>query len=517
MLEVDDRARTAPTGGAGTTAAPMLAMRGICKAFGRVRTLNSVDLTLGSGEVHALLGENGAGKSTLMKVLFGIVRPDEGTIELGGLGSVQVEGPRHALSLGIGLVSQELSLVPQLDVAQNIFLGQTAGLEIVPRERHRREAADILRTFAPHLRVDTPVSKLGMADRQLVEISRTLARGGRIIAFDEPTSSLTPQERDGLFEVIRGLRDAGKAIIYISHRMEEIRAIADRFTVMRDGRVVASDAMARYTDDQLNELIAGRELSLAMEGRPTRRATATPPLLEVKNLSTARIRNIDLAVHPGEIVGLAGLVGSGRSAILRALFGIDARTDGTVEVSGKPVAIDEPTEAMQAGIALIPEDRRGHAIVPMMSVEQNFGLANQKRFAPWGALRGAARRAEARRYVGELQIRPATIATPIANLSGGNQQKVVIARWLATGARILMFDEPTRGIDVGAKAEIYALLRRLAANGAAVLVVSSELPELLLLSHRIGVVNRGRLTRVLDNSDQLNEDILMRHATAGLS
>ena len=501
--------------GTGRMPPPMLAMRGVSKTFGRARVLNAVDLTLQSGEVHALLGENGAGKSTLMKVLFGIVTPETGVIDIDTLGAVKVESPRHALSLGIGLVSQELSLVPQLDVSQNVFLGQTTGLDIVPRSRHRQEAIEILKSLAPHLQVDTPVSQLGMADRQLVEISRTLARGGRIIAFDEPTSSLTPQERDGLFDVIRGLRGSGKAVIYISHRMDEIRAIADRFTVMRDGSVVATGAMKDYSDAQLNEMIAGRELSLAMEGRPPRLDASEAALLELRCLSTDRIRSVDLAVRPGEIVGLAGLVGSGRSAIMRAVFGVDARTAGELRVGGAPVTIREPRDAMRAGVALIPEDRRGHAIVPMMTVEQNFGLANQQRFAWFGALRGAARRGEARRYVSELQIRPSTIATPIANLSGGNQQKVVVARWLATGARVLMFDEPTRGIDVGAKAEIYALLRRLAATGAAILVVSSELPELLLLSHRIGVVHRGRLTQILDNGAHLNEDILMRHATAG--
>jgi ABC-type sugar transport system ATPase subunit len=494
---------------------PMLAMRGVCKAFGGVRVLNEVDLTVKAREVHALLGENGAGKSTLMKVLFGIFQPDAGTVDIDALGAVKVQDPRHALSLGIGLVSQELSLVPQLDVAENIFLGQTAGLNVIPRGRHREASAEILRSLAPHLRVDTLVSRLGMADRQLVEISRTLARGGRIIAFDEPTSSLTPSERDGLFKVIRDLRIAGKAIIYISHRMEEIRVIADRFTVMRDGQVVASDAMTAYSDAQLNELIAGRELSQAMEGRPSAIGADRAPLLELRNLSTERLININLSVHRGEIVGLAGLVGSGRSAIMRAVFGIDERTGGEILVAGKPAHITGPKDAMAAGIALIPEDRRGHAIVPMMSVEQNFGLANQKRFARLGVLRGSARRAEIRRYVSDLKIRPANIAIPLANLSGGNQQKVVIARWLETGARILLFDEPTRGIDVGAKAEIYALLRRLAANGAAVLVISSELPELLLLSHRIGVVNRGRLLEMLENNDQLNEDILMRYANVG--
>ena len=493
----------------------MLAMRGICKSFGRIGVLKDVDLTLQGGEVHALLGENGAGKSTLMRVLFGIVQPDEGAVELQGLGPVRVESPRHALSLGIGLVSQELSLVPQLDVAQNIYLGQARGMSVVPRRRNREDAAEILRTLAPHLQADTSISTLGMADRQLVEISRTLARGGRIIAFDEPTSSLTPAERDGLFRVIDGLRRAGKAIIYISHRMEEIRAIADRFTVMRDGQVIASDSMQNFTDIKLNELIAGRELSVALEGKPVAMQAEQEPLLELAKLSTARLRDVDLAVRPGEIVGLAGLVGSGRSAIMRAVFGIDRSMGGEIRVAGRQVTLDNPKQAMAAGIALIPEDRRGHAIVPMMSVEQNFGLASDARFSRLGVLRGAARRAEIRRYVAELQIRPANIASPMANLSGGNQQKVVIARWLATGARILMFDEPTRGIDVGAKAEIYALLRRLAADGAAVLVISSELPELLLLSHRIGIVNHGRLTHVLDNGDGVNEDILMRYASLG--
>ncbi|MDQ0395315.1 sugar ABC transporter ATP-binding protein [Labrys monachus] len=494
--------------------APLLRMNAISKAFGRIRVLQDVDLALQGGEVHALLGENGAGKSTLMKILFGIVQPDAGTIEIDGLGSVRPEGPRHALSLGIGLVSQELSLVPQLDVARNIFLGQTPALRLVPRKRHRAAALGILGRLAPHLRADAPVSRLGMADRQLVEISRTLARGGRIIAFDEPTSSLTPAERDALFAVIRSLRRDGKAIIYISHRMDEIRAIADRFTVMRDGRVVASDAIAACTNQQLNELIAGRELSRAMEGRPAPVAARMPAPLELRGLSTARLAGIDLAVRAGEIVGLAGLVGSGRSAILRAVFGLDRRMAGEIRVGGRVAAIESPADAMAAGIALIPEDRRGHAIVPMMSVEQNFGLASQRRFSRFGILRRAARRREIERHVAELQIRPADVSMPLANLSGGNQQKAVIARWLATGARVFMFDEPTRGIDVGAKAEIYALLRRLAGEGAAILVVSSELPELLLLSNRIGIVSGGRLTRIVDNDADLNEEALMRYAGA---
>jgi len=495
----------------------LLEMIGITKAFGRICVLDHVDLALAPGEVHALLGENGAGKSTLMKVMFGIVTPDAGTVALEGIGPVRIEGPRHALALGIGLVSQELSLVPQLNVAQNVFLGQTAAIGLVPRRRHRAAAAGILRRLAPHLDVDTRVSALGMADRQLVEIGRTLARGGRVIAFDEPTSSLTPNERDALFAVIRGLRADGKAIVYISHRMDEIRAIADRSTVLRDGRVVSSAAMADRTDAELNALIAGRELARVMDNRPTPLGPGTAgaagtPLIEVRGLTTARLTGIDLLVRPGEILGLAGLVGSGRSAILRTLFGIDARSGGEIRIDGRQVTIASPSDAMAAGIALIPEDRRGHAVVPMMSIEQNFGLASQRRFSRRGILRGSARQAAVRQQVADLSIRPATIATPLVNLSGGNQQKVVIARWLATGARVLMFDEPTRGIDIGAKAEIYALLRRLAEGGAAILMVSSELPELLLLSHRIGIVSGGRLSRIVDNDHDLTEERLMRHA-----
>ena len=496
-----------------TTPPALLGMSGISKAYGRIRVLDGVDLMLAPGEVHALLGENGAGKSTLMKVMFGIVTPDAGRIDIAGLGPVRVQGPRHALSLGIGLVSQELSLVPQLDVAQNVFLGQTPAAGLVPRRHHRATAGDILRRLAPHVAVDTPVSALGMADRQLVEIARTLARGGRVIAFDEPTSSLTPNERDALFAVIRGLKAEDKAIIYISHRMDEIRAISDHFTVLRDGRVVASGAMATRTDTELNALIAGRELARALDNRPTPLGSApVPPAIATRGLSTARLAGIDLAVRPGEILGLAGLVGSGRSAILRAIFGIDAHTGGEVLVGGAPVALTSPVDAMRAGIALIPEDRRGHAVVPMMSIEQNFGLASQRRFARFGLLRRPARREALARHVADLGIRPATIHTPLGNLSGGNQQKVVIARWLATGARVLMFDEPTRGIDIGAKAEIYALLRKLAQEGAAIILVSSELPELLLLSHRIAVVTRGRLALTLDNDRDLTEERLMRHA-----
>jgi ABC-type sugar transport system ATPase subunit len=492
----------------GESRPPALLMTGMAKSFAGVRALKGVDFSLRGGEVHALLGENGAGKSTLMKIMFGVLQPDEGQIVLDFIGPVRIEGPRDALAMGIGLVSQELSLVPQLDVAQNIFLGQTRGLTLVPRADFRKKAQAILDDLAPHIKTDAPVSALGMADRQLVEISRTLARGGRIIAFDEPTSSLTPAEQESLFAVIRRLKAAGKAIVYISHRMSEIRTIADRVTVLRDGEVVATGPIEDYSESKLNELIAGRELSREMEAdKPA--PVEIAPFLELRNVSTARVRSVGLTVGAGEIVGLSGLVGSGRSAMLRAIFGIDSLTDGEIRIGGKPVHLHKPADAMAAGVALIPEDRRGHALIPMMDIEQNFGLGNYRRFGAMGVVKGSARRQAIRSYVEEMRIRPPTINTLMRNLSGGNQQKVVIARWLATGARVFLFDEPTRGIDVGAKAEIYALLRRLAADGAALLVVSSELPELLLLCHRIAVVSGGRVRTVVNNNARLTEERLM--------
>jgi ABC-type sugar transport system ATPase subunit len=500
--------------GGGNGLPPALTMTGITKSFAGVQALKGVDLALAGGEVHALLGENGAGKSTLMKIMFGIQQPDRGRIELDAVGPVKIDGPRSALAMGIGLVSQELSLVPQLDVAQNIFLGRTRGLGIVPRGAYREEARRIVASLAPHLDVSRPVSDLGMADRQLVEICRTLSRGGRIIAFDEPTSSLTPNERDSLFAVIRQLKESGNSIVYISHRMKEIREICDRVTILRDGLVVATGPIADYSEERLNELIAGRELSRDLRQRHSRRAGAEgKPLLEVRNVSTERVKTIALSIEPGEVFGLVGLVGAGRSAILRAIFGLDPILSGEILVDGQPVRIASPRTAMESGVALIPEDRRGQAIVPMMSVEQNFGLGNHQRFSRLGFLGLQQRREAIEKHVQEMRIRPADIRAEMRNLSGGNQQKVVIARWLATGAHVFLFDEPTRGVDVGAKAEIHALIRGLSDEGVAVLLVSSELPEVLALADRIGVVAGGRLTRVLRSDDALTEETLMKLAS----
>ncbi len=493
---------------------PVLRLGKIEKSFAGVHALKGVDFEVVGGEVHALLGENGAGKSTLMRILFGVWQPDGGEINLLGSGPIQVHGPRHALSLGIGLVSQEPSIVPQLDVAQNIFLGHRSALSLSGRRALQREARRILDTLAPNLSETAIVGSLGMAERQMVEIARALARGGRIIAFDEPTSSLTPSERDNLFDIIRGLKASGKAIIYISHRMKEIHAIADRVTVLRDGEVVASGAITEFSANALNTLIAGRELAQEMERRPEPMDQhAAKDMLKVEGLVTAKLHGVDLDLHNGEILGLAGLVGSGRTELVRAIFGADPITGGHVLIDREPVAFASPQDAITSGVALIPEDRRGQSLVPMMSVEQNFALGNTRSFFRRGILRGKHRRNEMLRYIKDLGIRPARPDVQIRNLSGGNQQKVVIARWLKTGAKVFLFDEPTRGIDVGAKTELHELLRSLAARGAAVLVISSEMPELLTLSHRIAVMRDGKITQVLNNRPGITEEHLMKLAS----
>ena len=493
----------------------LLQLKGIVKAFAGVQALKGVDFDLRAGEVHALMGENGAGKSTLMKILFGVQPPDSGTIEIDGHGEVAIDDPRHALALGVGLVSQEPSLVPQLDVAQNIFLGKTEALNVVKRAEFQAKAKEILQPLAPRLSVTTKVSSLGMAEMQVVEIARTLARGANIIGFDEPTSSLTPAERDGLFALIRQLKNSGKGIIYISHRIPEVYAICDRVTVLRDGQVVANRATREVDPDQLINLIAGRRLAeeLNRQIKPSE-VQVKIEALRLEGVSAAgKLRDINLTVHAGEIFGLAGLVGSGRTELVRCIFGADRRDAGTIYVNGKPLNIQSSKDAIAAGIALIPEDRRKQALVGVMDVERNFGLANYRQYAPSGFLRLKQRRKDTERYIEEMAIRPRRAGVKIRNLSGGNQQKVVIARWLQSGARILLFDEPTRGIDVGAKFEIHELMRRLAKDGCALLVISSELPEVLALCDRIGIMRGGQLVSTFDDCSELNEDLLMKYAS----
>jgi ABC-type sugar transport system ATPase subunit len=405
--------------------------------------------------------------------------------------------------------------VPQLDVAQNIFLGQTDALSVVKRSTFQAKAREILQPLAPRLSITTRVSSLGRAEMQVVEIARTLARGAKIIGFDEPTSSLTPAERDGLFALIRQLKSSGKGIIYISHRIPEVYAVCDRVTVLRDGQVVASRAIGEVNPDELINLIAGRRLAEELH-RPVKSAARHEGTesLRLQGVSAAgKLHDINLTVHAGEIFGLAGLVGSGRTELVRCIFGADPKDAGTIYVNGKPLELQRPADAIAAGIALIPEDRRKQALVPVMDVERNFGLANYGQYAPSGFLRLQQRRKDTERYIEEMAIRPRRAGVRIRNLSGGNQQKVIIARWLQSGAKIFLFDEPTRGIDVGAKFEIHELMRRLAKDGCALLVISSELPEILALCDRIGIMRGGRLVDTFEDCSTLNEDSLMKYAS----
>ena len=500
-----------------TTSTPVLRFVGVNKAFAGVQALANVNLDVMGGEVHALLGENGAGKSTLMKILFGVYTRDSGDILIEGKANLFIADPRDALAKGIGLVSQEPAVVPQLDVAENIFLGQRPTFSFVSRKAQRAAARRILAPLAPNLKETAKVGDLRMADRQVVEIARALSRGGRIIAFDEPTSSLTPTERDGLFEIIRGLKRAGKAIIYISHRMAEIQTISDRVTVLRDGGVVASGKTSDFTQADLNNLIAGRVLAQELaRGRSGAEEAGKEEALRIERLTNDRVKGVSLKLYRGEIFGLAGLVGSGRTELVRCIFGADERTAGDIFVGGARVEARSPRAAMEAGIALIPEDRRGQSLVQVMSVEQNFALANAGAFSLRGLIRLRLRGQEIKRYISELGIRTPSQDTLVRDLSGGNQQKVVIARWLRTGAKVFLFDEPTRGIDVGAKSEIHQLLRRLAADGAAVLVISSELPELLALAHRIGVMREGQLVHEIADPTGLTEEQLMGLASGDI-
>ena len=478
-------------------APPLLEVRGISKRFGGHQALRGVDLTLGAGEVHALCGENGAGKSTLMAVLSGSLRPDEGALLWEGrsaaLGSV-----RAAQALGISMVHQEPQLVPSLSVAENVCLGRLpsrAGpVRLVDRTALRDQARRALEPLRQALDPDRLVETLGVAERQLVAIARALHFGARLIILDEPTSSLSAGETEALLEVLRGLRARGTAIAYISHRLEEVRAIADRVTVLRDGRVVVTAPVARMTNDAIIEAMSGRELLAADAARPA--AVPGEPLLEVRGLGRrGRLHDVTLRVHAGEIVGLAGLMGAGRSRVLRSIFGADPIDAGevTVRVGAAPRRVASPDGAIRSGIGLVPEDRRTQGLVLTASVADNVGLVTPPDARRRGFLRRGLLRSAAARAVEILRIKTRSLDEPVRTLSGGNQQKVVLGRWLGPDTRVLLLDEPTRGVDVGAKAEIHRHLRRLADEGRALLVVSSELPELLALCDRIYVMREGRI------------------------
>ncbi|HEV3173863.1 MAG TPA: sugar ABC transporter ATP-binding protein [Actinocrinis sp.] len=488
-------------------AAARLRAERIGKSFGPVHALADVSLDVRAGEVLALVGENGAGKSTLLRVLSGDHAPDSGRLLLDGE-PVAFGSPRDAHRAGLRVIQQEPEIVPHVSVAENVYLGALPrrGRVLDKRTLLGQVRADIERHgFSGLLDPRTLGSDLSPAQRQLVEILRALVGEVRVIAFDEPTSSLSDHEVEALFGLIRRLRDGGVAIVYVSHRMPEIFTIADRVAVLRDGRYVGDRRISQTNEGELVRMMVGRDLADMFVRDPREPGEV---VLRVHGLTTDDVRDIDLEVRAGEVVGLGGLVGAGRSELALAVAGAVPLRAGTVEVAGKPVRLHGPADALRAGIGFAPEERKAQALLLRRSIRDNVSLAILTRITRLRVVRRGAERDLARRYVKQLSVRASSIEQEVGTLSGGNQQKVVLARWLARRPRVLILDEPTRGVDVGAKAEIYSIVNDLAAEGMALLVISSELPELLGLSDRIVVMHGGRVSGRLSRADATEERVL---------
>jgi ribose transport system ATP-binding protein len=483
---------------------PLLSMSGITKSFPGVRALDGVDLDVQAGEVHCLLGQNGAGKSTLIKVLAGAHQPDGGTVRWRGE-PVTLRSPIAAMRLGIATIYQELDLVEHLSVAENVHLGHepTAAGFVVRGKAARSSTAGLLKRLGhPEIEPGRLVGELSAAQQQIVSMARALSHDVRLIVMDEPSAALDPDEVDNLFRIVGDLTAEGVAVVYISHRLEEIRRIGDRVTVLKDGRAVAGGLPARTTPTRdVVALMTGRDVEYVFPERP-----AGPPaaetVLRVRGLARdGEFAPLDLDVRPGEIVGLAGLVGSGRSEILETIYGARRPTAGHVQVDGRPLKSGSVRAAVRAGLGLAPEERKAQALLMLESVTRNVSVSTLSRFSRAGWIDRRAERSAARAATRELSLRPDNPDAPVRTLSGGNQQKAVLARWLLRGCRVLLLDEPTRGVDVGARAELYAVIRRLADEGLAVLLVSSEVPEVLGLADRVLVLREGRVVHTAPARD----------------
>ncbi len=490
----------------------LLEMRGIVKSFPGVKALRGVDLSLRAGEVLALLGENGAGKSTLMKVLGGAHRADEGTITIDGR-ETPFHSPQASRSAGVAVIYQEFNLVPGLTAVENIFLGQeVTRAGFVAQKMERERATSLFKRLGVEIDLDVPCRRLTTAQQQLVEIAKALAFDARIIVMDEPSAALTSHEVERLFEIIRDLKRQGIGIIYISHRLDEVFTITDRVTILRDGKNVAERPTNKITRNEMIELMVGRELK---DEFPARTAAIGEPRLEVSHLTRGRaVRDVSFSVRHGEILALTGLVGAGRTETVRLIFGADPREAGEIRLDGNVLAIHSPQDAIAAGIGLLTEDRKLQGLVLGHSVRENFGLPNLQRLSNRGFVQMRREREEFGRYVEQLQIKVPNQEQRAGNLSGGNQQKVVLAKWLARNCDVLIFDEPTRGIDVGAKYEIYLLMNALVAAGKAIVMISSELPEVLGMADRILVMHEGRVTGEIANARRATQEQIMELAHA---
>ncbi len=492
----------------------LLEMRGISKRFGGTQALDQVDFSLDRGEVVGLLGENGAGKSTLIKILAGVHRMDQGAIFIDGK-PVVFQTPQDAQRLGIAVIYQELNLTPNQTVAENVFLhhpqrmnGILGKIGIVDYRRRERETAALLAQLGiTGLDLRRKVGELSVAFQQLTEIAKALALEARLIVMDEPTSALPDEEVDHLFEIVRRLRQQGLGVVFVSHRLNEVRSICDRIVVLRDGKNAGALPVHEVSDDRIIAMMVGRSIDNLYPKRP---ATPGDVVLEVQGLTRRGIiEDISFHLRAGEVVGLAGLVGSGRTEVARAIFGADRIDKGTIRLNGKPVCIRSPQDARNLGIGYVPEDRKVQGLVPGMTVRDNVTLAVLRQLAHAGQVVDRSVLEEvARRYIHELHLRPPRTDLPVGSLSGGNQQKVVLAKWLAVDLKVLLLDEPTRGIDVGAKAEIHGLIDELAHRGMAILLISSELPEVLAMSDRILVMSEGCLVGELSREEATQERIL---------
>ena len=490
----------------------ILEMRGIDKTFPGVHALRAVDLDVRVGEILGLVGENGAGKSTLIKILAGAYGRDAGEIRIAGE-AVDAASPSEMIDRGIAVIYQEPSLAPHLSVAENIFMGRlpTSRFGIVDRRKLAEDTAVVAERLGLDIDAGARVGTLSVARRQMVEIAKALSRDARLIVLDEPSAVLADAELEGLIRVMHRLTEKGVAFIYISHRLNEVFRITDRVTVMKDGRVVATEPTAAISPERLVRLMVGRDLGQIFGER--HEAAAGEMALEVRGLTRDGVfHDVSFSARAGEIVGIAGLAGSGRTEVLRAIHGADPLDGGTVEIFGRAVAIRSPREAIALGIGLLTEDRKADGLLLQQTVRTNVTISRMAEVAPTGVIRTDLERDLVDRYIDRLSIRTPSGGSLVRNLSGGNQQKVIFAKWLNARCRVLLIDEPTRGVDVGAKREIYALLRDLAATGTAIVMVSSELPEIIGISDRIVVMREGRVAVTLD-AGEATEERIMAHAT----
>lgn len=493
----------------------ILEMQNIHKTFPGVYALNDINFDLRRGEVHALLGENGAGKSTLIKVLAGIYSVDKGKIYLKG-NECRISDVKAAQANGISVIHQELCLVPQMTVAENMFLGRepaTGKGSFVRAGEQNRMSQEILNLLGVDIKATDKVGNLSVAKQQMIEIAKALSVKADIIVMDEPTSPLTDREVEMLFKTINDLKKKNISIIYISHRMEELFKITDRITVMRDGKYIGTKCTKDTTKDELITMMVGREL------KDLYRRTEHPAgdvVFEVKNLNITNVlKDINFFLKRGEILGVSGLVGAGRTELMRAIFGIDGFNSGEIVLEGKKLSIKSPLDAMNSGIALVPENRKEQGLVLIKSVGYNITLTILKKFIKLAGVDSKTEKSIVREYIEKLTIKTPSHKQLVGNLSGGNQQKIVIAKWLATNPKVLILDEPTRGIDVGAKAEIYSIIDTLAKQGVGIIMVSSDLPEVMNMSDRVLVMSNGQITGIL-NRDQLDQETIMHYATGGI-